>query len=178
MPQGSGGSFGACKSGSTGHAVTGEPAGTYVFTARATDLAGNVTDVSRTFTIDTTPPVTTITSGVADGATTSDPALTWIFASSEPGTTFACRVYPAALTPGAFAPCSDSGSHTAAGFAPGVYTFEVRGTDAVGNVEDTPVKRTFTIVPPTAAAPSSGAVGAAAVRRARQRFSSWPPRSR
>src|SRR5262249_53794288 len=114
-------------------------------------LAGNVTDVTRTFTIDATPPVTTITSGVADGATTSDTALTWGFSASEGGVTFACRVYPAALTPGAFAPCSGTGAHTAAGFAPGVSTFEVRATDAVGNVEVTPVKRTFTIVPPTAA---------------------------
>ena len=62
--------------------------------------------------------------------------------------TFECRVFPAALTPGAFAPCSSGASHTASGFAPGVYTFETRATDAVGNVESTSVKRTFTVTDP------------------------------
>lgn len=144
--------FGACSGGATGHSAAGKPAGAYVFTARAVDGAGNVTDVTRSFTIDATPPTTTLTAGIADGATTTDTSLAWQFVASE-AATFACRVYPAALTPGDFAPCSANGAHTASGFAPGTYTFEVRATDAVGNVEPAPVKRTFTVVPaPPAAA--------------------------
>jgi len=139
--------FGACSAGTTGHSVTGKPGGAYVFTARAVDGAGNVTDVSRGFTIDATPPTTTLTGGIADGGTTTETSLAWQFSASE-AASFACRVYPAALTPGDFAPCSADGSHTANGFAPGTYTFEVRATDGVGNVEAAPVKRTFTVVPP------------------------------
>ena len=67
---------------------------------------------------------------------------------------YACRVYPAALTPGAFAPCSGPTSHTAAGFSPGTYSFEVRATDAVGNIEAAPIKRTFTITSPQAGRPN------------------------
>ncbi|HET6551438.1 MAG TPA: hypothetical protein VFG79_23425, partial [Solirubrobacter sp.] len=110
--------------------------------------AGNTRSLSRRFTIDATPPETTIASGLADGATTTATALEWGFESSEPGSTFACRIYPAALTPGAFAPCSGNGAHAASGFAPGVYTFEVIATDAVGNVDPTPAKRTFTVAAP------------------------------
>jgi hypothetical protein len=90
--------------------------------------------------------VTSIGAGAADGAILSATSLTWEFSAAE-AASFACRVYPAALTPGAFAPCSSAASHTAAGFSPGVYTFEVRATDAVGNVETPSVKRTFTVVP-------------------------------
>ena len=106
-------------------------------------------------------------SGVADGATTSETSLTWAFAS-EPGASFACRVYPAALTPGPFAPCSAAGSHTAAGFAPGVYAFEVRATDAAGNVEAGSAKRTFTVVPAPAAASGSASGLSAASKSAPQ----------
>lgn len=130
--------------------------GAWVFTVRVQDAAGNVGDVVRPFSIDAVAPVTTIGAGVADGAVTSDTALTWAFAS-EPGASFACRVYPAALTPGAFAPCAGAGSHTAAGFGPGVYTFEVQSTDGVGNVETGSAKRTFTVVPAPAPAPALGA---------------------
>jgi hypothetical protein len=124
-----------------------KPHGAYALVVRVTDNANNVTDVGRGYSIDAIAPVTTIGAGAADSAVVSDPSLTWEFSAAE-AASFACRVYPAALTPGAFAPCSSAASHTAAGFSPGVYTFEVRATDAVGNVETSSVKRTFTVVPP------------------------------
>ena len=124
--------------------------------------------------IDATPPVTSVSGGVDDGATTTDTAFTWSFSASE-AASFACRVYPAALTPGDFAPCSAGAAHTASGFAPGVYTFEVRATDAVGNVEATPVKRTFTVVPAAAVVAAVGASNRArrlgCARRSRRRSS-------
>ncbi|HEX5849208.1 MAG TPA: Ig-like domain-containing protein, partial [Rubrobacter sp.] len=58
---------------------------------------------------------------------------------------FECRVYPAALTPPDFGSCSGGSSHTASGFSPGTYTFEVRATDAVGNIDEASAKRTFTV---------------------------------
>jgi hypothetical protein len=126
--------------------VTNRPEGAYRLTVRATDNAGNIRDVIRDFRIDTTAPETTITAGVGEGASTTETTVTWALAASEPGVKFECRVHPAALTPGAFAPCSGAASHTASGFAPGTYTFETRATDAAGNVEPTTVKRTFTVI--------------------------------
>ncbi|MBE2320324.1 Ig-like domain repeat protein [Solirubrobacter sp. CPCC 204708] len=159
VPAGAPAAFSSC-SAAGAHSVSGKPHGAYVFTARVTDKAGNVTDVARAFAIDEVAPKTAVSAGVADGATTSDTALTWAFGADEPNAAFACRVYPAALTPGAFAPCSAAGAHTAAGFSPGVYTFEVQATDAAGNVETAPVKRTFTVVPaPAPAAPPAGPAG-------------------
>jgi hypothetical protein len=128
--------------------ISGAPEGRYTFEVVATDNAGNTRSVSRRFTIDATPPETTIAAGLDDGATTTATALEWDLASSEPGSTFSCRIYPAALTPGAFAPCSGTGEHDASGFAPGVYTFEVAAIDAVGNVDPSPAKRTFTVAAP------------------------------
>lgn len=142
---GSPASFGACSGGSGSHSVTGRPEGNYTFTVRARDNGGLETTQSRTFSIDATAPQTTITSGVADGSRTNQTSFTWGFSSSEAGSTFECRVYPAALTPPAFSNCSGAGSHTASGFSPGTYSFEVRATDAVGNLDSTPAKRTFTI---------------------------------
>jgi hypothetical protein len=95
--------------------------------------------------IDGVAPQTTITGGIADGAASTDTFASFTFAADQAGSTFKCRVYPAALTPGAFGPCSGAGSHKATGFSPGTYAFEVVATDPYGNVDGTPAKRTFTI---------------------------------
>lgn len=155
VPTGSPAGFGPCSAGQTGESVTNRPQGSYTLTVRVTDAAGNTVDQTRAFAIDTTPPDTSFTSGVADGATTTATALTWALASTEPAT-FECRVYPAALTPGAFAPCSAAAAHTASGFAPGTYTIEARAIDAVGNADPTPAKRTFTVAQPTTTSPDPG----------------------
>jgi hypothetical protein len=167
-------SFGSC-SGANAHSVTNQSEGAYTFSVRAVDAAGNASELTRNFKIDATAPDTTIASGLDDGAATREASLTWALESGE-SATFECRVYPAALTPGAFAPCSDGASHTASGFAPGVYAFEARATDAVGNVDASPVRRTFTIEAPLPPAPvtvvgagagfSAGAVGGGAARAA------------
>ena len=173
---GSAASFGPCSGGTAAHTVTNNPEGLYTFTVRATDAVGNVAATSRNFRIDATAPDTTIASGIEDGGTTPDTSLTWELVADEPAA-FECRVYPAALTPGAFAPCSDAAGHTASGFAPGAYTFEARATDGVGNVDATPAKRTFTVVtlppvapatPAPASASGASVVNAPAVAVARQ----------
>jgi hypothetical protein len=153
VPTGQAPSFGACANGLGGHSVTNKPQGAYTFTAHLVDGAGNATDVTRSFAIDTTAPDTTISAGLEDGGSSSAATQTWALASSEAGSTFECRVYPAALTPGAWGPCSDASSHTAAGFAPGTYTFEARATDAVGNVDASSAKRTFSITEAAAGTP-------------------------
>jgi hypothetical protein len=160
-------SFAPCSNGLTAHSVTSKPEGTYTFSVRAIDGAGNLSEATRNFKIDATAPDTTIASGLDEGAATREASLTWALESGE-SATFECRVYPAALTPGAFPPCSGGASHTASGFAPGVYAFEARATDAVGNVDASPVKRTFTVeaplppAPTTAVAAGGGSAGPAA----------------
>jgi hypothetical protein len=140
--------FGACSGGGGSHSASGLAEGAYALTVRARDAAGNTTDATRRFKIDGTAPETTISSGLGDGATTTDTSLTWGLSASETGTTFECRVYPAALTPGGFGTCNGGPSHTASGFAPGTYAFESRAIDGAGNVDPTPAKRIFTVASP------------------------------
>jgi hypothetical protein len=144
-PTGASPVFAACSPGSGSHSVTNRPEGSYTARFRATDGAGNAREEVRTFSIDATPAVTQIDSGPADGSSSTATSATFTFSADEPGSTFECRVYPAALTPGAFGPCTGSGTHTASGFAPGTYAFEVRATDPHGNVDASPAKRTFTV---------------------------------
>ena len=143
VPVGAAPAFGACTSATT-ERLPNQPDGRYTLTVRTTDRAGNLTEQARTFTVDSGPPDTTITSGPDDGASTDGATITWGFASSEPGSTFECRVFTS--TPGPFGPCTSGTQHSASGLAPGSYTFEVRATDAVGNVDATPARRTVTII--------------------------------
>jgi Ca2+-binding RTX toxin-like protein len=114
--------------------------GQHTFDVRAKDAANNTdaSPASRTFTIDTAAPDTTIDTGPADGSTSSnnDPAFTY---SSEVGATFECQ-----LDGGGFASCPAAGkSYT--DLADGQHTFDVRATDAANNTDSTPASRTFTI---------------------------------
>ncbi len=92
---------------------------------------------SRTFTVDTTGPKTTISSGPADGSASSDPSPSFGFGASEPGSTFRCR-----LDGGGFAPCSSP--HAIGPLADGTHAFAVRAIDAVGN-PGAIASRSFTI---------------------------------
>ena len=115
--------------------------GAHTLEVRAVDAAGNadVTPASRSFTVDTAAPDTTIDSGPAGATSDSTPTFSF---SSEAGATFECRVYAGAPS-GAFASCSSP--HTTATLADGTYTFEVRATDSAGNVDATPAQRSFTV---------------------------------
>ena len=74
-------------------------------------------------------PDTTITGGPT--GPTNDTTPTFTFPSTEAGSTFECRVDSAA-----FATCTSP--FTTAALADGAHTFEVRATDAAGNVDATP----------------------------------------
>ena len=109
---------------------------------RARDQAGNVdaTPATRSFTVDTQAPNTTITSGPS--GPTNDSTPTFGFSSSQSGSSFECRVDSAA-----FAPCSGPGAtHTpTTALSEGSHTFEVRAIDPAGNVDPTPATRSFTV---------------------------------
>jgi hypothetical protein len=112
--------------------------GTHTFQVRASDAAGNVdtSPASRTWTVDTAAPETTISSGPADPTNSSDASFG--LGSNEAGSTFECR-----LDGGSWTACSSPESYTA--LSDGTHTFEVRATDAAGNQDATPATSTWTI---------------------------------
>src|SRR6185312_4208543 len=124
-----GAAFAPCAA--TGTTVAGLADGAHTFAVRATFKA-KLDGVARTgpattgtWTVDTTPPDTTITAGPADGASIVDVAPTFEFAS-EPGATFTCSVDG---TPAA--PCASP--FTTPVLAAGSHTVAVAATDGVGN---------------------------------------------
>jgi len=113
--------------------------GAHTFAVRATDSAGNTdpTPATRAWTVDTTPPKTMITSGPRSptAATTAN----FVF-SAESGATFECRI-----DAGAFAPCRSPWSASLSWLALGTHTFDVRATDAAGNVETSPAAHPWVV---------------------------------
>ncbi|MEK6273263.1 MAG: hypothetical protein AABM42_11575 [Actinomycetota bacterium] len=106
--------------------------GDHRFTVRATDAAQNTAAVSHAFTVDTTAPGMTISSGPVDRSTTDDPTPTFRFSPTEPGSTFQCR-----YEGHGFSACSGASSDTAASpLEDGPHAFWVRGIDAAGNQGD------------------------------------------
>ncbi|WP_270044362.1 MopE-related protein [Solirubrobacter ginsenosidimutans] len=103
--------------------------GQHTFSVRA--KSGSAFDhvpATRTWTVDTTPPVTTLDpfSGPGQGALQAVDAETFAFSLNEAGA-IECSLDGAPFT-GCASPASFSG------LAPGAHTFSVRGTDLAGNV--------------------------------------------
>ena len=154
-----------CGSGKT---YTNLADGTHTFTVAARDSAGNEdpTPASRIFTVDTTPPPTTLDGSGPDGPTNSSNA-TFRF-SSEPNASFTCALN------GDETPCN-SGTKTYNGLSDGNYTFTVAATDQAGNVDGSPATRAFTVdtaAPETILNGVVGPSGSTTSRTARFEFSS------
>ncbi len=153
------------------HTYSSLPDGPHTFEVRATDGVGNVdpTPATSTFTVDTEPPETTISSGPAGPIAGSTAAFT--FTASEPGT-FQCRLDSTA--PADWAPCTSP--HTYSSLPDGPHTFEVRATDGVGNVDPTPATSTFTVdTEPPETTISSGPAGPIAGSTAAFTFTASEP---
>lgn len=138
-----GGSFTSCGS-PQGYGGLGN--GQHTFRVRAVSQGGTVTaETSRTWTVDTVAPNTTINSGPS--GPTQQNSASFGFTSSEGGSSFECR-----LDSGSYGACSSPKAYS--GLADGAHTFQVRATDGVGNVGN-PATRTWTVdstgatVPPT-----------------------------
>jgi subtilisin-like proprotein convertase family protein len=120
--------------------------GTYTARAEQQDAADNLgMSATSTFTIDTTPPDTSI--GEGPTGTVSSTAAVFEFSSTEANSSFQCR-----LDGGGFAACSSPKSYT--GLSDGPHAFEVRATDPAGNTDGSPATRGWTIdtsVPDTTA---------------------------
>jgi hypothetical protein len=143
-----GGGFTPC---SSPRSYTGLAAGTHTFDVRATDPAGNTgSTVTASWTIDVTAPDTTITAAPSDPSGSA--SATFVFTSTEPGSSFACQ-----LDGGGFGACTSPKTYTGLGAGP--HTFHVRATDPAGNADATPASLTWTIDvgPPTATVDSGPA---------------------
>ena len=100
--------------------------GDYTFQVRASDPVDNAdpTPASRSFTVDTTAPETTIDSGPSGTTADNDPSFAF---SSEAGASFECRLGGPGAATGTFASCTSPKSY--AELADGGYTFQVRASD-------------------------------------------------
>jgi len=103
-----------------------------------------------TVALDRAVPDTNLISHPGDPSNVATPAFT--FDSTEPGSTFECRV-----DGGTWTACSSP--HTTAALADGSHTFEVRAIDAAGNVDASPASWTWLLdaTPPTATMNDPGA---------------------
>src|SRR5207247_9523146 len=94
------------------------------------------TPATRSWTVDTTPPDTTISAGPS-GATTSTSA-SFSFSSPDAGATFECR-----LDGATWSACTSPQAYSALAVAS--HTFDVRAKDGAGNLDATPATRTWTV---------------------------------
>lgn len=144
-------SFSACNTQPKTYAKLAD--GKYEFEVRAIDSAANVqvTPTSFSWTVDnsladTTPPETSIDGKPTNPSSSSSAVFT--YASSEPASTFECK-----LDVGLFTACDPSGI-TYLGLAQGQHTFQVRAIDAHKNVDPTPAGYTFDVVLPALSQPA------------------------
>ena len=105
------------------------PDGQHRVSIQAIDAPGNVSEgKGRPFTIDTTPPAVTITSGPPNGSATQARSASFEFTTDDPSATLSCQ-----LNSGGFNPCS-SPFDTPDTLNDGTYGFQVRARDPAGNV--------------------------------------------
>jgi hypothetical protein len=130
-----GAAFAACTS---PKAYSGLSEAAHSFAVRVRDAVGNLdpTPATHSWTVDLTPPSTTITDGPSGVVPIASASFT--FTSSEADSTFGCSV-----DGGAFAACTSPAALT--GLAQGAHSFAVRATDAAGHVDPTPATRSWTV---------------------------------
>ena len=111
--------------------------GSHKFDIKATDAAGNtnLTPASYTWTIDTTPPDTSITSQPLN--LTNSTSANFSFTSTETAT-FECQIDNSGYTA-----CTSPKSYT--GLTGGSHKFDIKATDLAGNTNSTPASYTWTI---------------------------------
>jgi hypothetical protein len=136
--------FGTC-TGSTSQSYSNLSDGSHTFQLKATDAVGNTSQTSRTWTIDSVLPETTLDPNVGpdpDSSTQNDDPV-FQFSSNETGATFECNLTGPGLTSNAFTACTSEKSYP--NLKDGTYTFKVRAKDRAGNVDTSPESRTWTI---------------------------------
>jgi outer membrane protein OmpA-like peptidoglycan-associated protein len=131
------GAFSAC----TSAVLSGLSEGTHTFSVRAIDVAGNTdaTPASVSWLVDTTNPDTSISSHpLANASSTSG---TFAFSGSDAGS--GVSLYQCRLDGISWSACTSS--TVLSSLSQGSHTFEVRATDAAGNIDATPASYTWTV---------------------------------
>ena len=143
--------------------VSGLLEGSYTYSVRAVDAAGNAdpSPSSRTWTIDMTAPDTSITSGPR--RETASRSASFDFSASEPGSRLACK-----LDSGGWAECATAKNVTE--LSDGSHTLSVAAIDAVGNVDPTPATHTWTVMPATGRIGSGLKADLAGIAKGLRRF--------
>lgn len=140
-----GAGFSAC---SSPLSVSGLADGTHVFQVIATDLAGNVGAAAEvSWIVDTTAPVTSL-----NVSRTTNTSISFSFTSSEAVSAVECS-----LDGAAFQACSSPVSYS--GLSIGSHSFLVRSTDLAGNVELSPARYLWTVLPPITTSITSTSAG-------------------
>lgn len=111
--------------------------GPHVFDVRAVSSTTDPSPATRSFTVDTVPPDTTITHGPR--RQTAKRKATFTFTSTQANSTFMCKIDKRA-----FASCVSGKSFT---LRPGRHTFQVEAIDPASNIDPVPAKKTWTITP-------------------------------
>ena len=122
--------FAACTSPKS-YDLSAEPDGTYTFSVRQTDVAGNASGVATSdYALDRAAAPPAITSSPTTPGTDATP--TWSF-TGEPGATFECLITRGPIPVAYLAACSTPHSADLAAQPDGTYTFWVSQTDPAGN---------------------------------------------
>ena len=139
--------------------LTAEVDGTYTFSVRVTDAAGNTAaSASGSFRLDRAAPVAPTLTGGPDGPSNNQ-APAWSF-TAEAGAATACRVERGATVIDDWGPCVSPRTYDLSMQVDGAYTFRVRATDAAGNT-GADGARTYTLdrVAPVAPTVTTGPSG-------------------
>jgi MYXO-CTERM domain-containing protein len=109
----------------------------HTFRVRARDTLGNVdaSPASYSWSVDMTPPETTLTSAPASLGNQSTATFTF---SSHVGASFRCS-----LDGATFSPCTSPATY--ANLTEGTHTFQVRASDVAGNVDASPASHSWTV---------------------------------
>ena len=127
--------------------------GEHTFEVWSRDDAGNddSSPATRTWTVDTAAPDTTLAGGPAEGSSTTSTSASFTFTSSEAGT-FECQIDGTG-----FEDCESPRNVT--GLTPGEHTFAVRARDEADNADPTPATRQWTVTAPPDPDPDPGTGG-------------------
>ena len=123
--------------------LTGLSEGSHTYRVRARDEAGNVdqTPASVTWVVDKTAPETTITSTQATPTNATTAAI--VFTGSDDATAAGSLTFEGSLDGAGFAPVTNP-VHLS-NLSEGSHTYQVRATDAAGNVDLTPANVTWVV---------------------------------
>jgi hypothetical protein len=108
----------------------------HTFAVRASQLGITGPPTTYTWTVDTVPPDTTVSSSPPANATTASASFT--FTSNEAGATFVCS-----LDAAGFDACNSPKTYE--GLGDGSHTFRVQAVDAAGNADPTPASYSWRI---------------------------------